>query len=282
MATDPAKEESNSALTQLMDEMLAKTSFSPQTSGEYFRALAHRVEADTSLEWDEDAAIEHWSWLFRTGMITLTGIESGGVSYNTSNIKPVERFYVTPRGRGFLKRGEDSPHNKARFLAKIQQRLNDPDEIVMSYLTEGIDAWASGLNRASVVMVGCACERLIHLLADTLSRTEVPPWSGRLLKDIEKSHKSPVSISKIFENTRNVLLALAKQKRLSGNLSDAVDRKLTPIFERARAFRNAAGHPTAAEITAEDAEAGLLLFPGFYFFVNDVIEALGVDVQTVS
>jgi len=276
MADDKNGQDNNRALIQLMDDMLVNTSLSPQTSGQFFESFTHLVERE-SLQWDEDAVIEHWSWLLRTGMITLTGIQSGHVIYPTSNVKPVEAFYVTPRGRSFLKRGEDSPHNKARFLAKIEQQIATPDEVVLTYLREGIDAWASGLNRASVVMVGCACEQLIHLLAEPLSKTNVAPYSGELLKDLKTSQTRPISISKIFKNVRQVLLELAKQKKLPGKLSDAIDRKLTPIFEQARAFHNAAGHPTAAEITAEDAEAGLLLFPGFYFFVNDVIEALAGD-----
>jgi hypothetical protein len=58
---------------------------------------------------------------------------------------------------------------------------------------------------------------------------------------------------------------------LPGKLSDALDRKLTPIFERARGLRNRAGHPTAEEVTSEEAEANLLLFPGFYCLVADLI-----------
>jgi len=48
----------------------------------------------------------------------------------------------------------------------------------------------------------------------------------------------------------------------------------TPIFEHTRALRNAAGHPTTDEISSDDAEATLLLFPGFYFFTDELVNAL--------
>jgi hypothetical protein len=67
---------------------------------------------------------------------------------------------------------------------------------------------------------------------------------------------------------------LANDKKLPAGLADAIDRKLTPIFEHTRALRNLAGHPTAAEISGDDAEGTLLLYPGFYFFAYDMVKAL--------
>jgi hypothetical protein len=115
---------------------------------------------------------------------------------------------------------------------------------------------------------------LIRLLAESLSKGDVPPYSEKLKKDLEKTVKSPVSISTIFEKVRDALLALAGDKKLPGDIAEALDRKLTPIFEFARALRNTGGHPTAVPVTNEEAEGALLLFPGFYFFVNDVMLAL--------
>ncbi len=67
---------------------------------------------------------------------------------------------------------------------------------------------------------------------------------------------------------------MASEKKLPPKLADALDRKLTPIFEHTRALRNAAGHPTTDEISSDDAEATLLLFPGFYFFTDELVNAL--------
>jgi len=187
-------------------------------------------------------------------------------------------FYVTSRGRALLEKGDISPHNPARFYTKIRDKVASTDEVVMTYLGEGVGAWAAGLNRAAVVMVGCACEKLILLLAQSLSETDTPPWSDKLAKYLERANKSPVSISSVFQKVREALLDLAKKKKLPSKLADALDRKLTPIFEHTRGLRNAAGHPTVDEISSDDAEATLLLFPGFYFFTDELMKAL-VDLR---
>ena len=59
-----------------------------------------------------------------------------------------------------------------------------------------------------------------------------------------------------------------------GTLKEAIDRKLTPIFEHARALRNAQGHPTGEDVDSEESEAGLLLFPGFYGLVDQLLAHL--------
>lgn len=84
--------------------------------------------------------------------------------------------------------------------------------------------------------------------------------------------------TRVFQKVREALLDLAKKKKLPSKLADALDRKLTPIFEHTRALRNAAGHPTDDEISSDDAEATLLLFPGFYFFTDELMKAL-VDLR---
>ncbi|MDY7011108.1 MAG: hypothetical protein SVV80_10210, partial [Planctomycetota bacterium] len=58
--------------------------------------------------------------------------------------------------------------------------------------------------------------------------------------------------------------------KLPGAMGDAIDRKLSAIFDHARALRNKSGHPTEADVSGDDAQAGLLLFPGFYAFIDDL------------
>ena len=216
----------------------------------------------------------HWSWLQRVGVVSLTGLHPAGSFTQYPELIKLFELYVTDRGRALLQSGEASPHNPAGFYARIRGQIASPDNVVMTYLDEAVGAWGAGLNRAAAVMIGCACEQLILLLAGSISDGDVPPYSQRLKKDLEKTVKSPVSISTIFETVRDALLALKGEKKLSGDVAKALDRRLTPIFEFARALRNTGGHPTAAPVTTEEAEAALLLFPSFYFFVNDVMLAL--------
>jgi len=257
-----------------MDDILLNTQMNPRTSSRFFSALAGRVSHENVI-WDVDTIIQHWSWLKRTGVIVSLGPESSNRFNPPPGTDTLEEFYVTPRGRKLLATGDVSPHNPVRFCAKIRSEIGSPDDIVMTYVDEAVGAWAAGLNRAAAVMIGCACERLILLLAQSLAAAHLDPWSERVGKQLAKAAKSQVSISTIFGKTREALLDLAGQKRLPGTIADALDRKLTPIFEYARGLRNRSGHPTAVEVSHEDAEAGLLLFPGFYVFIDSVIKTLG-------
>ncbi len=264
-------------LADLIDDalrnVLRKPGLDVRTPNDFFRYLARRVSAK-KMKWDASAIMEHWCWLQRTGAIALTGVDKYRDDPSPSGTKPLAAFHITVRGRKWLESGEVSPHNPTRFYERIRAGVASPDEVVMAYLDEAVGAWAAGLNRAAAVMIGCACERLILLLAESLSKASVPPYSERLKKHIEKTAKPPTSISTVFKDVRDALLLLAGEKELPHDIADALDRKLTPIFEYSRALRNASGHPTAGSITDDDAEAALILFPGFYLLVNDVLRTL--------
>jgi hypothetical protein len=175
---------------------------------------------------------------------------------STSTI-PIPRVFLTPRGRRFLAYGKQSLHNPERYFRAIQERVGTPDPVVMMYVNQAVGAFAAELHPASAVMLGCACERLILLLAEAVASSRHEPWGGRLTTNL--SAASPVSISRFFEDVRGALLNYAKDGNFPSKLADALDRKPTPIFERARGLRNRAGHPTADEVTADEAEGGLLL-----------------------
>jgi hypothetical protein len=83
---------------------------------------------------------------------------------------------------------------------------------------------------------------------------------------------APTPISVVFAEVREILTA--KPSIVPRPLDDAIDRRLAAIFDHARLARNAAGHPTGAEITMADAHAGLLLFSGFYGYVVKLLAVL--------
>jgi len=264
-------------LTDLVDDalrnVLRKPGLGVRTPNDFFRYLDRRASVK-KMKWDASVILEHWCWLQRTGAIVLTGVDKYHEDPSPSGTEPLPGFHITARGRKWLESAEVSPHNPARFYERIRRGIASPDEVVMTYLDEAVGAWAAGLNRAASVMIGCACEQLILLLAVSLSEANVPPYSEKLKKDIQSAAKAPVSISTIFGRVRDALLALAGDKKLPGDIADALDRKLTPIFEHSRELRNASGHPTAVPVTNEDAEGVLLLFPGFYLFVDGIMRVL--------
>ncbi len=66
----------------------------------------------------------------------------------------------------------------------------------------------------------------------------------------------------------------AALKLVMDRMGDALDRKLSAVFDHARGLRNKSGHPTGVDVSADDAEAGLLMFPGFYALVDELCGSL--------
>lgn len=129
-----------------------------------------------------------------------------------------------------LQGDDSSPHDGTRYMMALRRRVPDPDAIAMSYMEEGIAAWRAGLHRSCVVMVGCACERLILLLAEGVAAASVAPYSADLSKMLASS--KPTGISQVFDKVHGALSAAGDDRRVPGDLADAFDRRLTPMFER--------------------------------------------------
>jgi len=213
-----------------------------------------------------DAAVllEYWSDLVRTGIVAVPGDQISATPF------VIRRLLLTTRGRHLLENRDASPHNPSKYLAAARRRVSNPDDIALSYLGEAVEAWRCGLYRSSAVMLGCACERLVLLLAEAISGNRALPGFEKLAKSLS----GRVFISALFEEIRVTLTRLKSDRKLPTELGDAIDRKLSAVFDHARGLRNDSGHPTGEAISADDAEAGLLLFPGFYSLVDHLISHL--------
>ncbi|HEY4121528.1 MAG TPA: hypothetical protein VGM56_26865 [Byssovorax sp.] len=99
---------------------------------------------------------EHWAALGRAGIVAIVGGHSNGPPSS----------YLTDFGRRVLARHEPSPHDESGFIAAIRVAAPSPDHVVLTYVAEAAAAWRAELPRASVVMLGCACERLVLMLAE--------------------------------------------------------------------------------------------------------------------
>ena len=213
---------------------------------------------------DSAALLEYWWDLARVGLVAIPGENPPSVTHG----ERIPRLLLTDRGRRLLELGEQSPHNPSRYLSALRARVTTPDDITLTYLQEAVEACRCGLHRSSAVMLGCACERLVIMLASVIVESSLSDSS------LSKRLKGQVFVSQLFDEVRKHLMTLRGQKKLSRDLGNALDRKLSAIFDHARGLRNQSGHPTGMEVSAQDAEAGLLLFPGFYELVNKLIAHL--------
>jgi len=248
------------ATRRAMDELLVRPSDGRHGVRSFFEKVVQECK-DQNMLFLPKVAFGYWWHLVRIGaVVPIPSTESiWGDRFDA--------FALTDRGRLLLERGEKSPHDPARYINAVRQRVQDPDDIALGYLDEAVGAWSAGLCRASAVMLGCACERLVLILAERIANADISPWSDRIQKALDGA---PVGASRLFDLIRDCLIQLRgdNDKQLPGALADALDRKLTPIFEHARGLRNKSGHPTGIDVSADEAEAGLLLFPGFYEFVD--------------
>ena len=250
-----SKADQREELQRLLDQVLL--SEQEKSVHNLFNTLASRAKS-AGVQFDGPLVLEYFWNLARIGAVAVPG--------DALNALPFEmpRFVLTDRGRALLEKGERSPHNPTRYMAAVKARAPQHDEVTLSYLDEAAEAWRCGLHRSSAVMLGCACERLVLLLAEAIAANDTLPGAGKIAQALQ----GRVFVSPLFEEVRATLMQL--KKKLPRRLGEALHRKLSAIFDHARSLRNQSGHPTGEEVSAEDAEAGLLLFPGFYQLVDEL------------
>ena len=250
---------------QAVERMMAEALLNRQDDSVHnlFNGIIHRARQE-QVPFDGAALLEYFWHLARIGAVAVPGDAIQALSGK------VPRLHLTDRGQKLLSAAEHAPHNPSKYLNAARNRVSQPDEIVLSYLVEAIEAWRSGLNRSSAVMLGCACERLVIMLAERIAGSSLQPFAERIKKRLQ----SHAFVSALFNEILNALMELRKQNKIPRELDDALERKVTAIFEYARGLRNQSGHPTGAEVSAEDAEAGLLLFPGFWDVMAKLIKLM--------
>ena len=120
------------------------------------------------------------------------------------------------------------------------------------------------LYRSSVVMVGCAYERLVVVLAQAVGDAKIE-GSKKVLEALEQ--EPPIGVATLYKRVRDSLDKAA----LSSALADQVSTRMDGVFEYARGHRNKQGHPSGAPVSAQEADAAIQLFPSFYRLVLDVL-----------
>ncbi|HEX8793270.1 MAG TPA: hypothetical protein VF765_20140 [Polyangiaceae bacterium] len=213
---------------------------------------------------------DHFWTLARAGIIAIMPRDIPVVP----GVVPMEErqhgtFYITDLGKKVLSEPSITPYDWDRYQQTVKLKLTGaPDRVVLVHLGEAVRAWQSGIYRSSAVMLGCAVEQLILLLAAALrdaklTHSPAPKLDGMLRK--------VTPITDLYDVVHKVLENLVADKALTGDIADVWDQRLTAGFHHTRILRNKSGHPTDAVVTPDDAYSGLLLFPGLYEFIERLI-----------
>jgi hypothetical protein len=216
-------------------------------------ALVERLaeEKQLSVNWPLiwPTFLDYWWSLCRLGVVAIPGTDWRNESSRPPGI-------VTPWGLERLQRGDDSPHDPERYLTRLRARVATPDSIVIAYIGEALAALRAGLFRSTVVMAGCAYERVVRALASAAAPRG--PKLGKLASD----PRTPVAA------LADALLETLKVCDLPGDLAEPLERRLAGPFEHARGLRNENGHPTGKTASEDDARSAVVLFPPFYGYAE--------------
>lgn len=174
-------------------------------------------------------------------------------------------FFVTEYGKTYLEAETGAPYDPDGYLACIKEESPNVDEVVLIYLTEGLQCFLRSNYIASVVMVGVAAEKVILNLIDAFASAMTDDSSASAFRRKTKN----VMIKTQFDELTKQLYPLKRQ--LPNEWSKDLETYLGSIFNLIRNYRNEAGHPSGNEIPREIAYANLQLFRHFSKNVHGLI-----------
>jgi hypothetical protein len=179
-------------------------------------------------------------WSFITQGILVPGFNDSNQGY------PFLR--LTEYGKRCVQEEKILPHDPDGYLREFHAAVPNADSVVIEYLTEALQCYIHGLNRAAAVMLGAASEQMILLLIESC---------GHSISDVsasqrfESEYTKASSIFRKFEIFEKRLQAV--KAKLPKNIAENLDSQLRGVFDLIRSSRNDAGHPASGAQPGRDA-----------------------------
>lgn len=173
-------------------------------------------------------------------------------------------FHVTDHGKSILRGLASSPYDPDGYLTGLSSSIASIDPVILTYLNESLRTFRIGCYLSSTISLGCASEKAILQLIDTLA--SVQPATSNFKSKTDGKH-----IKTQFEEM-NKLLTGKYQPTMPQELRDSLDIYLNGIFTLLRIQRNDAGHPSGKTVDREEAHANLSLFQGYLKRVYNVMD----------
>ncbi len=173
------------------------------------------------------------------------------IVFGSDHNHPDFPFYrVTEYGASVLKdSAKPQPYDPDGFLRYFRDACPSADPAVRSYLAEAVQAFNADCVRSAAVMIGCASEKLLLLLAETFE--DAISDSEKKVKFTKEIDSKRIIYAK-FAVLRDRLDRMVLAKKLPHALGETVASELPSGFEMLRRCRNAAGHPDVPENVTSD------------------------------
>jgi hypothetical protein len=139
------------------------------------------------------------------------------------------------------------PHDPDGYLKEFRTAIPSVDPIVIEYLTESVQCFLRGLNRASAVMLGAASEQAVLLLIESYVTSIGDPNKKTQIRN--QTEKAP-SIFRKYEIFEKQFSAI--KPHMPKELTENADSQLRGVFDLIRNSRNDAGHPAAGTYVSRD------------------------------
>jgi hypothetical protein len=204
----------------------------------------------------EKALILEIVWSLIVQGILIPGVEDGNQGW--------PHFRLTIYGRKCIEADHILPHDPDGFLAQFRGDAPHIDPTVLEYLTESLQCFVHGLQRAAAVMLGGASEQAILLMIESF---------GNSISDTSNKQKFVTSFAKtqsIFKKYELFEKHLPTIKeRLPRELAENIDSQLKGVFDLIRNSRNDAGHPAMGSgVNRDGVYSHLRLFTPYYKRIN--------------
>jgi hypothetical protein len=166
---------------------------------------------------------------------------------------------LTEYGKRCVEEDRILPHDPDGYLKDFNSAVRGADPVVLEYLTESLQCYIHGLNRAAAVMLGGASEQMILLLIQSYHSSISDPASKAQFE--AELAKAP-SIFRKFEAFERRLARI--RGNIPRNITENLDSLLRGVFDTVRSSRNDAGHPASGVQPDRDAVySHLRLFIGY-------------------
>jgi hypothetical protein len=191
------------------------------------------------LESGEASLINELIWSFIVQGILVPGMDDSNESW------PFLR--LTDYGYRCINENEILPHDPDGYLIDFRNAVPSADPVIVEYLTESLQCFLRGLNRAAAVMLGAASEQAVLLLIDS--------YTSAIADEVKKNQaqaqvEKSTSIFRKYEVFDRQYAGI--KNKLPKELAENSDSLLRGVFDLIRNSRNEAGHPASGTYVTRD------------------------------